>query len=47
MLTETKLAAAREMYDSKRYTLQQIADTVGCSRTTLYRALGQTSGAVA
>lgn len=41
VLTETKLTTAREMYDSKRYTVQQIADTVGCSRTTLYRELDQ------
>lgn len=41
VLTETKLTTAREMYDSKRYTVQQIAETVGCSRTTLYRELGK------
>lgn len=39
VLTETKLTTAREMYDSKRYTMAQIAETVGCSRATLYRAL--------
>ncbi len=46
-LTETQLTGAREMCDSNRYTLQQIADAVGCSRITLYRALSRTSGAAA
>lgn len=46
VLTDTKLAVARQMYDERggdgkrRYTVQEIADTVGCSRATLYRALG-------
>jgi DNA invertase Pin-like site-specific DNA recombinase len=50
VLTDTKLAVARQMYGEKgddgkrRYTVQEIADTVGCSRATLYRALG-TGGA--
>lgn len=39
-MTDTKLATAREMYDSKRYTVAQIAETLGVSRATLYRALG-------
>ena len=36
VLTETQLTGAREMCDSNRYTFQQIADAVGCSRITLY-----------
>ena len=47
VLTETQLTGAREMCDSNRYTFQQIADAVGCSRITLYRALSRTSGAAA
>lgn len=42
-MTDKKLAVAREMYDSKRHTLQQIADVVGVSRATLYRHLGDTA----
>jgi DNA invertase Pin-like site-specific DNA recombinase len=38
-LTQDKLAVAREMYESKRYTLAAIGRTVGVSRSTLYRAL--------
>lgn len=46
VLTDNKLTMARRMYaelgdDGKRaYTVQEIAETVGCSRATLYRALG-------
>jgi len=46
VLTDNKLAVAKRMYGEKgddgkrRYTVQEIADTVGCSRATLYRALG-------
>lgn len=42
-LTDTKLTTAREMYESKRYTVREIADTVGVSRATLYRAFGEQS----
>ena len=38
-LTGPKLVTAREMYESERYTVRQIADTLGCSRATVYRAL--------
>lgn len=38
-LTGAKITTAREMYNSKRYTVAEIADTVGCSRATVYRAL--------
>jgi len=47
VLTETQLTGAREVCNSNRYTFQQIADTVGCSHITLYRALSRTSGAAA
>ena len=45
-LTPAKLDVARRMYadkglDGKRlYTVQEIADVVGCSRSTLYASLG-------
>lgn len=38
-MTEAKIKQARIMYDSKEYTLKQIADTFGIGRTTLYRYL--------
>lgn len=38
-MTEAQLTTAREMYDSKRYTVEQIAETLGVSRTTIYRYL--------
>lgn len=46
VLTDNKLAVARRMYDERgddgkrAYTVHEIAETVGCSRATLYRALG-------
>lgn len=39
-LTPTKLATARRLVDEQELTMAQIADVVGCSRATLYRALG-------
>ncbi|MFJ4030232.1 recombinase family protein [Paenarthrobacter sp. NPDC089989] len=38
-LTPTKAAQARSMYDQKLYTVQQIAETFGVSRGTIYRHL--------
>lgn len=38
-LTDDQVRAAREMYDKKDRTVQQIADVLGCSRPTIYRAL--------
>jgi len=49
-LTADKLAVARGMYTEKgddgkrRYTVQQIADVVGCSRSTLYSRLTEPTG---
>ena len=34
-----KIRAARQMYDSKDYTVEAIAKTLGVSRTTVYSAL--------
>jgi DNA invertase Pin-like site-specific DNA recombinase len=39
VMTPDKARVAREMYDSKNYTIEQIAKTVGVSRTSLYRSL--------
>jgi DNA invertase Pin-like site-specific DNA recombinase len=39
VMTAEKLDVAREMYASKRHTLAAIAETVGVSRATVYRAL--------
>lgn len=38
-MTEAKAKVARQMYDSKEHTLQQIADTLGVGKTTIYRYL--------
>lgn len=38
-MTSTKAETARKMYDSKEYTVQQIADTIGVGRSTIYRYL--------
>jgi len=38
-MTPAKMKQARIMYDSRDYTLQQIADTFGVGRTTIYRYL--------
>jgi DNA invertase Pin-like site-specific DNA recombinase len=38
-LTPTKVELARQMYSSKKHTLAAIAETLGCSRATVYRAL--------
>jgi predicted DNA binding protein len=32
------------MYDSRKYTIEQIAETVGVSRTSLYRHLDRAVG---
>ena len=38
-ITEHKLRVAREMLDGGQHTMQQIADTIGVGRATLYRHL--------
>ncbi|PFG32387.1 recombinase family protein [Sanguibacter antarcticus] len=38
-MTATKARQARAMYEEKTYTVQQIADTFGVSRGTIYRHL--------
>ncbi|UKA62758.1 recombinase family protein [Arthrobacter sp. YA7-1] len=38
-MTATKISQARAMYDSKEHTVQEIADTFGVSRPTIYRHL--------
>ncbi len=38
-LTEEKRALARELYESKKYEVSQIARTLGVSRSTVYRSL--------
>jgi DNA invertase Pin-like site-specific DNA recombinase len=47
IMTAEKYAAAVQMHDSKRYTIEQIANAVGVSRTTLYRYPGQNAAPVA
>ena len=39
-MSPTKIRQARAMYDEKTYTVQQIAETFGVSRGTIYRHLG-------
>jgi DNA invertase Pin-like site-specific DNA recombinase len=38
-LSPEKIEVARSMYESKRFSLKTIAETVGVSRATIYRAL--------
>jgi len=38
-MTPDKIAQARSMYDAEQHTVQQIADTLGVSRPTIYRHL--------
>jgi DNA invertase Pin-like site-specific DNA recombinase len=40
-MTPTKVKQARAMYDEGKYTVQQIAETFGVSRPTIYRHLEQ------
>jgi DNA invertase Pin-like site-specific DNA recombinase len=46
-VTAEKVAVMREMYDSERFTVEKIAQTVGVSRNTVYRYLGNDSQAAA
>ncbi|MCA1677352.1 MAG: helix-turn-helix domain-containing protein [Actinobacteria bacterium] len=39
-MTPAKLTTARQMYDSKHYTVEQIAETIGVSRARVYQHLG-------
>jgi AcrR family transcriptional regulator len=38
-MTPAKIAAARQMYDSREHTVDAIARALGVSRATIYRAL--------
>lgn len=38
-MTSNKIRQARSMYDSGNHTVQEIADTFGVSRPTIYRHL--------
>ena len=40
-MTPTKIAQARAMYDAGQHTVQEIADTFGVSRPTIYRHLAE------
>jgi DNA invertase Pin-like site-specific DNA recombinase len=44
VLTGHKLQVAQEMYHSGQYTVAAIATTLGVSRASLYRHLGQGDG---
>ena len=46
-MIDTKIAMARSMYAEQRYTYQQIADTLGVSRTTIVRTLKSASETMA
>ena len=45
-LTPNRIAQARAMYDGGQHTVQEIADTFGVSRPTVYRHLTDRSAAV-
>ncbi len=40
-MTPTKIAQAQSMYDAGGHAVQQIADTFGVSRPTIYRHLAE------
>jgi len=44
-MTPNKIAQARSMYAAEQHTVQQIADTFGVSRPTIYRHLADTDAA--
>ncbi len=46
-MTPNKIAQARAMYDDGKHTVQQIADTFGVSRPTIYRHLTERGAAAA
>jgi len=46
-MTPNKIAQARAMYDDGKHTVQQIADTFGVSRPTVYRHLTDRGAATA
>ena len=39
MMTQAKLATARQLYDTKTHTVAQIAEIIGVSRSTVHRTL--------
>jgi AcrR family transcriptional regulator len=41
-MTPTKLALARQLYDSQEHSLAEIARTLGVSRASIYRHLART-----
>jgi DNA invertase Pin-like site-specific DNA recombinase len=41
-MTATRVKQARAMYDAGNYTVQEIADTFGVTRPTIYRHLSKT-----
>jgi DNA invertase Pin-like site-specific DNA recombinase len=43
VMTEDKIAVARQMYAAKGHTVEQIAQTVGVSRKTIYRHLSESA----
>jgi DNA invertase Pin-like site-specific DNA recombinase len=44
LMTEPKIRLAREMYTSRQYTVAAIASTLGVSRASIYRHLGDLEG---
>lgn len=43
VMTPEKLTVARQMFESRKHTVAQIAKTIGVSRTTVYRSLSAMS----
>jgi DNA invertase Pin-like site-specific DNA recombinase len=44
VMTKPKVKLAREMYASRQYTVAAIASTLGVSRASIYRHLGDLEG---
>ena len=43
-MTQPKIRLARQMYASRQYTVAAIASTLGVSRASIYRHLGDLEG---
>lgn len=43
VVTPEKAKIIKEMYDSREYTLEQIAKTVGVSRMSIYRSIAKSN----
>ena len=43
-MTPEKVTMARQLYDSRHYTVEAIAHSLGVSKASIYRSLGRPPG---